>query len=186
MKVVLVSGSPRKNGNCEKMLEISTTFFTDNNIDSDCVKLSEVTITPCIHCDFCKTNDYCSHDENANKVNAVLESADAIIFYTPVYFGGITGQLKSFIDKTLPLRRSGFKLKGKVVAAVAVGGSRCGGQELAINNIHASMLVHGAVIVGDNSHFGGTLHNPMEKDDFGSTTLKGVLGSVKEILQKLK
>jgi len=186
MKVVFVSGSPRKGENSERIVNKGLGFFKDRGIEADSIMLSEVSVGPCVHCDYCKKNDSCSKDEKANEVNEILAGADAVIVATPVYFGTLSGQLKCFLDKTLPLRRHGFRLKGKVGAAIAVGGSRNGGQEYAIGNIHAWMLVHGMVIVGDNNHFGGTVHNPLEKDSAGEKTVEGTFAAVADLLERFK
>ena len=55
--------------------------------------------------------------------------AHGLIIGSPTYFASISGKLKALFDRTLPLRRDNFKLKGKVGGAIAVGGSRNGGQE---------------------------------------------------------
>lgn len=185
MVVVGISGSPRKGGNSEKILAQAKEYFKTKGIGFKQILLSETDIVPCVHCDFCKKNDYCSKDETANEVNSILADADGIFAVTPVYFGGMTGQLKCLADKTLPLRRNGFKLKGKVGAAIAVGGSRNGGQELVLQNIHSWMLIHGMVIVGDNSHFGGTVHNPFKDDSFGEGTVSGTFEAMADLIIRI-
>ncbi len=184
MKVVLISGSPRKNQGSEDVAAKASDYFAGRNIETEVVKLSETPISPCIHCNFCASHDHCGQDEVANKLNGVLADADAIITISPVYFGGMTANLKCALDKSLPLRRSGFKLKGKVGAAIALGGSRNGGQELAIQSMHAWMLVHGMVVVGDNNHFGGTIHRTLE-DEVGSATMQATFEAVADLLERL-
>jgi multimeric flavodoxin WrbA len=186
MKVVLISGSPRKGQNSENIAAAGAAYFKERGIDAETVLLSENEITPCIHCDACKKADYCTHDEKVNSINESLAAADVVVVISPVYFGTLTGQLKCLLDKTLPLRRHGFKLKGTIGAALAVGGSRNGGQEITILSIHAWMLVHGMVIVGDNNHFGGTVHNPMEKDETGMATAMGTFSAVADMLERLR
>lgn len=186
MKVAIISGSPRKGKNSEQILESIVNKLNDAKIESNIIKLSQTKVKPCIHCDFCKKNSYCNHDENANKVNELLAEAHGIIAISPVYFGSISGQLKSLFDKTFPLRRNGFKLKAKLGLAVVVGGARSGGQELAIQNIHTWMLIHGMMIMGDNNHFGGTLQAPWAKDEFGSQTLDDSIHALMENLSRFK
>jgi len=186
MKIVAISGSPRKNGVSNKIVDRISHTFQKNGVDVEKVFLRDNPITPCIHCDYCKRNDHCTNDEEANKVNAIMAGADAVVVVSPVYFGGVTAQCKSMMDKTLPARRNGFQLKGKVGAGITVGGSRNGGQELSLQNIHAWMLVHGMIVVGDNSHFGGTVHNPLESDDFGAGTIDGTVTAVTDMLNRLK
>ncbi|MCI5115449.1 MAG: flavodoxin family protein [Candidatus Electrothrix sp. AX1] len=53
------------------------------------------------------------------------------------------------------VRRNGFMLKNKLGGVIAVGGSRNGGQELTVQAVHAAMMIHDMIIVGDGDHFGG-------------------------------
>lgn len=187
MLIVAISGSPRKNGNSENITNNALKYFEKEGHKTEQINLSELNIGPCTHCNFCANKEgKCIQKDDGNNANSIIEKADAILVTSPVYFGSMTGQLKCLFDRTLPLRRSMFKLKGKIGAAITVGGSRCGGQELTIKDIHAWMLVHGMVIVGDNAHFGGTVHNPLEKDEFGNSTINGTLEALSGILGRLK
>ncbi len=186
MSIVLISGSPRQAGNSEKILEKGDLFFKKHGYNINKIQLSTETTPPCIHCNFCSKNNHCNQDDNANQRNDLLKNAHAILVVSPVYFGGVTGQLKCLFDKTLPLRRNGFQLKGKIGAAITIGGSRNGGQELAIKNVHAWMLIHGMIIVGDNNHFGGTIHNPCNEDETGLKTANDTFSSVLDLLKRFK
>ncbi|MHB8897092.1 MAG: flavodoxin family protein, partial [Candidatus Geothermincolia bacterium] len=99
----------------------------------------------------------------------LLRDADALVVGSPVYFGTISGQLKSFWDKSRNLR--GEKaLTGKPAGALAVGAGRFGGQETTVRAIQDIMLVHGMRIVGDGSlesgpgHQGVCAQRPAEDD----------------------
>jgi multimeric flavodoxin WrbA len=100
-----------------------------------------------------------------------------IIFASPVYFGGVTGQMKSFIDRAVIFRRNGFLFADKVAGALTVGHSRNGGQELSTLDIVKAALIHGMVVVPDAAptcHFGANLWsghpNTIEGDDVGIAT----------------
>lgn len=83
-----------------------------------------------------------------------------LLLGSPVYMGSMSSQLKAFLDRSVVFRRNGFLFQDKPAAAIAVGGSRNGGQELTIQAIHAALLIHDMIIVGDGqpgAHFGGTL-----------------------------
>jgi len=185
MKIVCVSGSPRKGRNSEQIVARAAEFFQGKGHQVEAIHLSETATHPCIHCDYCKTKPSCSQYEEVNLINAALAEADAILVVTPVYFGGVAGQLKCLFDTTLPLRRDGMRLKGKLGAAVAVGNSRNGGQELAVKDVHAWMLIHGMVVVGDNSHFGGTVQAPFDDDETGGDTVRGTLEALGALLERL-
>jgi multimeric flavodoxin WrbA len=107
-RIIGISGSPRKNGNSERILEHSASFFSERGIEFDAFRSSDGAIGPCSHCDYCRQNDRCIDDDDANDLNNRLALCDGILVVTPVFFGSMTGQMKCIIDKTIPLRRNGF------------------------------------------------------------------------------
>ena len=78
----------------------------------------------------------------------LLRRADGILLGSPVYFGTVSAQLKSFWDKTRLLRREKY-LINVVGGALAVGGSRFGGQETTLRALQDMMLCQGMIVVGD-------------------------------------
>ncbi|MBU4491890.1 MAG: flavodoxin family protein, partial [Euryarchaeota archaeon] len=134
----------------------------------------------------CRTKKECPIDDDMAEIYEKLETSDAFIASSPVFFGCVSAQLKALFDRTILLRRNGFLLKGKVGGAVAVGGSRNGGQEFTIQAIHAWMHIHGMLVVGDNAHFGGILVKPVESDDVGLKTVKDTVNMICETLERFK
>lgn len=118
-----------------------------------------------------------------------LAKADAIIIGSPVYFRGVTAQLKAFFDKTRAVRASKAWL-GKIGAAVSVGGSKYGGQEVVVNQIHDMMLVHGMTIVGDGfdeygaGHSGICAHNPAQNDEYAMSRINALAYRILEEVKK--
>ena len=118
-------------------------------------------------------------------------SVAAILVGTPVYFGNMTSLCKAFLDHCMAFRRQKFALSGKVAGIVAVGAARNGGQELAIQSIHAALLCQEMIVVGDGrptAHFGATLVNTNDditSDEFGVATAKNLGHHVAEVALKL-
>ncbi|MCK4652216.1 MAG: flavodoxin family protein, partial [Methanosarcinales archaeon] len=129
MKITGISGSPRKHQNSEQLVNIALGIAEDRGFEVDRIFLSEHTITPCTGCGGCADAGECTIRDAMPGLYSRLEDADAIIVASPVYFGCMTAQLKALFDRTLPLRKRGFLLSGKIGGAIAVGGSRNGGQE---------------------------------------------------------
>ena len=85
-----------------------------------------------------------------------------IVVGTPVYMGGTTALGKAFLDRWTQFRKDGFALRNKVGACLAVGGSRNGGQELAVVSVLVAMMYQEMVLVGSAqpyAHFGAALLN---------------------------
>ncbi len=119
-------------------------------------------------------------------IMAALEKADGIIVASPVYFGTVTAQLKAIFDRTIPFRRQGLRLKDKIGCAITVGGARNGGQEKAIETIHAWMHIQGMIVVGDSSHFGGIAVRPASEDRIGRNTVIASANKLCDLLERTK
>jgi multimeric flavodoxin WrbA len=187
MKILGISGSPVKGGSNEKAVDYALAKAKENGFQTQKIALNKEAIGGCIACDTCKkSSGTCSIKDSMETIRPKLAEADAIIISTPVYFGTLSSQLKALFDRTLPLRRDGFKLKDKIGAAIAIGRSRNGGQEYAIQSIHSFMHIHGMIVVGDNNHFGATIVAPFEEDKIGLKTLNDTIEKVFHLLKKIK
>lgn len=114
-----------------------------------------------------------------------------ILIATPVYFSNMSALCKAFLDRWIAYRRN-WDLRDKVGGAIAVAGNRNGGQELALQTVHAVMLGQDMVVVADgrpHSRLGGSVVSGGEggvlKDDPGMATVKGVGRRVAEVALKL-
>jgi multimeric flavodoxin WrbA len=186
MKIVGISGSSKKDGNNEKIIDYVLDIAKQRGFLTARIFLSEHKISPCIDCGVCKEKKECSIKDGMNKILTLLEDADGIIISSPVYFGSMSAQLKALFDRTLILRRGGSLLKNKVGAAIAVGNSRNGGQEKTLSTIHDWMNIHGMIIVGDGNHFGGTVKSPFEEDDVGLRTVKETIYKLCDVLEMIR
>ncbi len=187
MAMVLgISGSPKSGRNTEYLLQRALRIASERGYRTESVLSSKLNVKFCTDCGECSKGNSCPIDDDMKGVYELLERADGVIVASPVYFGSVTAQLKALFDRTLPLRRQGFKLKDKVGCAIAVGGSRNGGQEKTIEAIHAWMHIHGMIVVGDNSHFGGIAVRPAEKDDIGLATVDATANKLCDLLDLKK
>jgi len=115
-----------------------------------------------------------------------------IILGVPVYMGGPPALGKAFLDRWTIFRKNNFALRDKVGACLSVGGSRNGGQELAIVSVLVAMLYQEMVIVGDaapGSHFGASVLNDgkddVSKDETGLAMARGLGRRVAEVALRL-
>jgi multimeric flavodoxin WrbA len=100
-KILIVSGSPRRNGNCAAMAETLTEAAFAEGADVEMVYLNDLTIKPCQGCDACqeKSSDGCIIDDDMAQLYSKIGAADAIVIASPVYWFNISGQTKVFIDR---------------------------------------------------------------------------------------
>ncbi|MCI5180136.1 MAG: flavodoxin family protein [Candidatus Electrothrix sp. AW3_4] len=163
MKIIGVAASPRENKSTRFLLEQcldavkSTGEASERHIEVELIDLAPLKFQGCIACDACKKGVLCSQQDDFQSLIPKFVDPElvGIIMATPVYMGCMTSRAKAFIDRTVLFRRNGFMLKNKLGGVIAVGGSRNGGQELTVQAVHAAMMIHDMIIVGDGDHFGG-------------------------------
>ncbi|AEB69396.1 iron-sulfur flavoprotein [hydrocarbon metagenome] len=171
MKIVGISGSPRKAGNTEFLLNEALAVAAEYGFQTERLLCSELNFDFCSDCGDCSKGKPCPNKDDMHKVLRAMQEAEGIIVASPVYFGNVTAQLKAIFDRTIPLRRQGFRLRNKIGCAIAVGGSRNGGQEKTLESIHAWMHIQGMIVVGDDAHFGGIAVRPAAEDRIGRKTV---------------
>lgn len=98
MKVMVVNGSPRK-GNTYKALDWIT-HSLNSSYEVNSFNLYDYSISSCINCDVChKKGGYCVQKDDTNQLLQYLVESDIVVLGTPVYYWGISAQMKLFIDK---------------------------------------------------------------------------------------
>jgi multimeric flavodoxin WrbA len=187
VKIIGIVGSPKKEGNTSYLVETALKSAKSAGADTDIINLGSVNIEPCVACDICKAMGECGIEDDISEILEIMMESDGMIIGSPVYFGSVTSQLKILIDRSRPLRGS-FRLKNKVCGAIAVGGSRNGGQESTISVIHDFLLIHDAIIVGDGApmaHYGGTGVGDTKIDEIGIETSQNLGKRVTELAMRL-
>lgn len=184
MMVVGISGSPRKGGNTEILLSDALGAASERGFEVERLLCSEINVGFCKDCGSCAKGKPCPEEDDMAAVLEALEKANGVIVASPVYFGSVTAQLKAVFDRTVPLRRQGMKLSDKVGCGITVGGARNGGQEKAMDAIHAWMHIHGMIVVGDSSHFGGIAVRPASEDRIGRKTVLASANKLCDLLER--
>ena len=99
MKVMLLNGSPHEKGCTYTALEEIQRELKKCGVDSEILHVGQEEIHGCIGCRRCAQTGRCVFDDVVNRIGARLDEFDGFIFGTPVYYAGISGQLKSFMDR---------------------------------------------------------------------------------------
>ncbi|RLG50477.1 MAG: flavodoxin family protein [Thermoproteota archaeon] len=146
-----MSGSPRPGKNTEVLLKESLRGAEEEGVETTLIRLADYRIEPCSGCGTCLKGKPCPIDERDDmpKLAEAILGAQGVIICAPSYWGAVPGILKNFMDRTRPLKMAGNKLAGKVLAAMAVAGLRCGGGEFVVDSILRFGLAHGMIIVGN-------------------------------------
>jgi multimeric flavodoxin WrbA len=123
MKVLLINGSPRLSGNTRTALEEISRSVRSNTPEAD-IELIDITkykLSGCMNCDSCMENGgSCVQPDYTNEVIKKVYDTDVVILGTPVYYWGITAQLKTLVDKFYS-KDVQFREQKKKLGIVAVG-----------------------------------------------------------------
>ena len=121
MKVLLINGSPRREGNTFLALSEIAKVLEEEGIDSEIVGVGTHAVRGCIACGTCKQHgdNRCIFDDDiCNEVSARMAECDAVIVGSPVYYGQPNGTVLSLLQRML--YSAGKYFEGKPAAAVAV------------------------------------------------------------------
>ena len=131
--VLGLQGSPQKKGSSDYLLTAFMQAVSDLGADVQILDIPRMNIQPCIGCGFCEKKGYCviQDDDMASKVYAKLRQAEIVVAASPVFFYGLTSQLKAMIDRTQAFwsRKYRFKLSDPLARTrkgffLSMGGSR--------------------------------------------------------------
>ena len=99
MKVLILDGSPRRNGCTARALEEVEKTLHEEGIETETVLVGNKDIRGCIACRSCASTGKCVFDDIVNEIAPKFESADGIIIGTPVYYAGSNGTILSLLDR---------------------------------------------------------------------------------------
>ncbi|MBQ6766830.1 MAG: flavodoxin family protein [Paludibacteraceae bacterium] len=121
MKVLIINGSPRKNGNTYLALSEAAKTLENNGIETEIVQIGVKPVRGCIACGKCVEKELgrCVFDDDiCNRISEKLDGADALIVGSPVYYGQPNGSVLSLIQRMF--FSAGKKVQYKPAAAVCV------------------------------------------------------------------
>ncbi|MDO5145662.1 MAG: flavodoxin family protein [Eubacteriales bacterium] len=102
--VLIISGSPRKNGNSQALCEQFASGAKEAGNQVHLIRLAEKNIGFCYACDGCMRNGgTCVQKDDMAEILHLFQETDVLVLATPIYFYGITAQMKTFIDRTYPI-----------------------------------------------------------------------------------
>lgn len=109
--VLIISSTMRRGGNSEVLAAAFAKGAAEAGHRVETAQLRELPLHFCRGCYYCESAKKCVQNDGVNEILQKMLAADAIVFATPVYFYELSGQLKTFLDRTLPLYYSAFSHK---------------------------------------------------------------------------
>lgn len=153
-QILMVSGSPRIEGNCSILIEQFCSGASPFNSTMEVVRLHDRNIRPCSACCFCKESDEanCVIDDGMADLYPRIRAAQALVIASPIYWWNVSAQTKLFLDRCDALvGPSGNVLQGKALALLlAYGGEsmEASGVNYVIGAFHDAAKYIGFDLVG--------------------------------------
>jgi multimeric flavodoxin WrbA len=156
MKIIAISGSPRNKASqyvAQKALDSIREKYPEMEIQL--ISLKGKKVEPCNACDYCKRKkDWCIMKDDGNSLIQDIVTADGLLLVSPVYVMEPTPQLMGLFSRMRPLHHVYQDVTRHMLgASIAVGGTRNGGQEIAVNTMNNILLSRGISVVA-NEAFG--------------------------------
>jgi multimeric flavodoxin WrbA len=151
-----VCGSPRAK-TTEYVLREALRVLGERGFETEFFTVRGKEIGYCTHCDYCLQKRGCVIQDDVQGLYPLLKEAEGLVFASPVYNGGVSAQMKAVMDRTRALLAADPDVfRGKVGMAIAIGGDRSGGQELAIQQIMTFYTLNG-VLTLSGGFFGANI-----------------------------
>ena len=103
VRVLGIAGSPRRGGNTDLLLEEFMKGAASQGAETKTIELRRMKFETCRHCDGCLKTGQCVIKDDMETIRPIIADADLFIISTPVYVDGMTGPLKTFLDRLIPM-----------------------------------------------------------------------------------
>lgn len=152
MKVLLVNGSPKSNGNTALALEEMVKVFEQEGVETEIIHVGNKDIRGCLACTSCYKTGKCVIDDMVNECAGKFAECDGMVVASPVYYASPNGTLVSFLDRLFYSTR--FDKRMKVGASVAV--ARRGGCSATFDMLNKYFTISGMPVA--SSQYWNSVH----------------------------
>ncbi|MBP3332797.1 MAG: flavodoxin family protein [Clostridia bacterium] len=183
MKVLILNGSPRANGNTARAIAELEKTFADEKIETEIVHVGNKDIRGCLSCFYCYKNGKCVHDDIVNEIAKKFEECDGLIVASPVYYASPNGTLVSCLDRLF--YSTHFDKRMKVGASVAV--ARRGGCSATFDMLNKYFTISGMPIA--SSQYWNSVHGAKvgqaEEDLEGLQTMRTLAKNMSFLMKSI-
>lgn len=184
MKVLIINGSPRANGNSSKLINEMKGIFDKENIEIDQYDIGAKAIRGCMACGYCYEHGECVFKDDVNDLAKRFENSDGLMVVSPVYYGSANGSVISLLDRLF--YSSHFSKRFKVGAAFAV--ARRGGTTATFDELNKYFTISQMPVASGrywNNGFGRT-SGQIEGDEEGLQNARIVARNMVFLMKAIK
>lgn len=156
MKILMLNGSPRKNGNTARALKEMEMVFRQEKLEVETVQVGNQSIRGCMACGICREKGSCVFDDAVNKLAASFQEADGLVIASPVYYASANATLIACLDRLF--YSTSFSKAMKVGASVVV--ARRGGCSATFDELNKYFTISGMPIA--SSQYWNSVHGRAE------------------------
>ena len=147
MRVLLVNGSPRKNGCTYTALSEIAGELEKQGIDADIFWIGTKPISGCLACGSCVKTGECAIKDVVNEAAELLPEYDGYIFSSPVYYSGINGSMMSFMDRLCYSTSRGGKSPFNHKPCASIVSARRAGTTSALDQLNKYTMYSQSVVI---------------------------------------
>lgn len=183
MKVLMINGSPRPNGNTALALNEMVGAFEKNGIECQVVNVGQMAIRGCVGCLSCAKTGKCAFDDIVNELAVEFEKCDGLVVGSPVYYASANGTLVSLLDRLF--YSTHFSKTMKVGAAVAV--ARRGGISSTFDELNKYFTISGMPVASSQYWNGvhGRAPGEAAQDEEGLQTMRTLAQNMSFLIKSI-
>lgn len=170
MKVLMINGSPRKEGNTSIALKEMEKILIQEGIETEIVQIGSKDIRGCVACGFCKDKGRCVFNDEVNQLALKLQESDGLVVASPVYYSSANATLTACLDRLF--YSTSFDKTMKVGASIAV--ARRGGCSAAFDQLNKYFTITGMPVA--SSQYWNSVHGRNQgealQDEEGLQTMR--------------
>ena len=158
MKVLLLNGSPRKEGNTSIALKEMASIFEAEGVEAEIIQIGNQNIRGCLACGGCATKGKCVIDDAVNEIAPKFEEADGLVVASPVYYASANATVIACLDRLF--YSTHFDKTMKVGASAAV--ARRGGCSATYDELNKYFTICGMPVA--SSQYWNSVHGGVKGD----------------------
>ena len=183
MKVLILNGSPRVDGNTSLAVNEMVKVFEAEGVETKIMQIGNQEIRGCIACGYCSKNGKCVFDDAVNEAARVFEESDGLVVASPVYYASANATLIACLDRLF--YSTGFDKTMKVGASVVV--ARRGGCSATYDELNKYFGISGMPIASSQywNSVHGRLKGEAEKDLEGLQTMRALAANMTFLMKSI-
>lgn len=183
MKVLILNGSPKPDGNTAIAIEEMRRVFAEEGVETEIVQVGSKDVRGCIACGRCGELGRCVFDDVVNEIAEKFEKADGLVVASPVYYASANATLIAVLDRLF--YSSHFDKTMKVGASVVC--ARRGGCSATFDELNKYFMISSMPVA--SSQYWNSIHGrtpgEADEDEEGKQTMRVLAGNMTFLMKSI-